>query len=73
MSDLALQVERLRPQLRRHSREATVLVEDDEADIDEIWRELTITSDNLFVLLHRARLRLRDCLQARWFDTATVE
>jgi len=37
---------------------------------DEICRELAITSSNLFVLLHRARLRLRDCLQARWFDMA---
>ena len=41
-----------------------------ELDADEICKELAITSSNLWVLLHRARLRLRDCLQARWFDGA---
>lgn len=35
---------------------------------DEICKELAITSTNLWVLLHRARLRLRDCLQQGWFD-----
>ena len=39
-----------------------------ELDSQEICRELAITPANLWVLLHRARLRLRDCLQARWFD-----
>ena len=118
-------------QLRRHTREATVLVDDDGEDLDDLlfqadghWRvaprdwgdpdaacsqrqffdvlqaccdnlppvqarvfmmrewleleseeichELAITTGNLWVLLHRARLRLRDCLQARWFDTAAI-
>jgi RNA polymerase sigma-70 factor (ECF subfamily) len=39
-----------------------------ELDTDEICKELTITTTNLWVLLHRARLRLRECLQAGWFD-----
>jgi RNA polymerase sigma-70 factor (TIGR02943 family) len=39
-----------------------------ELDTDEICKELKITSTNLWVLLHRARLRLRECLQQRWFD-----
>ena len=34
----------------------------------EICRELQISATNLWVLLHRARLRLRGCLQQRWFD-----
>jgi RNA polymerase sigma-70 factor (ECF subfamily) len=117
-------------QLRRHSREATILCDDDETDIDELlfaadghWRdqpqdwgnpeaclgqrqffevletcmeklpatqgrvfmmrewlelstdeickELSITSTNLWVLLHRARLRLRDCLQQSWFASVS--
>lgn len=116
-------------QLRKHSREATVLVDDDGEDIDELlfasdghWREppaiwaspeaslgqreffdvlqacidhlpavqgrvfmmrewldletdeickeLQITTTNLGVLLHRARLRLRECLDLRWFGSA---
>ena len=39
-----------------------------ELETDEICKELQITSTNLWVLLHRARLRLRTCLQQRWFD-----
>lgn len=38
-----------------------------ELDTDEICKELGLTSTNVFVLLHRARLRLRACLQTRWF------
>lgn len=36
-------------------------------ETEEICRELAITPNNLWVLLHRARLRLQLCLQARWF------
>jgi len=39
-----------------------------ELETDEICKELTITATNLWVLLHRARLRLRECLQAQWFN-----
>lgn len=39
-----------------------------ELDTEEICKALDITSTNLWVLLHRARLRLRDCIQLRWFD-----
>jgi RNA polymerase sigma-70 factor (TIGR02943 family) len=39
-----------------------------ELDAAEICKELAITSTNLWVLLHRARLRLRECLQRQWFD-----
>ena len=36
-------------------------------ETDEICKELQISPTNLWVLLHRARLRLRECLQLRWF------
>lgn len=39
-----------------------------ELDSGEICTQLAISAGNLWVLLHRARLRLRDCLQLRWFD-----
>jgi RNA polymerase sigma-70 factor (ECF subfamily) len=34
----------------------------------EVCQELAISSANLWVLLHRARLRLVRCLQIHWFD-----
>ncbi len=39
-----------------------------ELETDEICKELAITPTNLWVMLHRARLRLRECLQKNWFD-----
>lgn len=38
-----------------------------ELDTEEICKELAITSSNLWVLLYRARLRLRECLDLNWF------
>lgn len=34
---------------------------------DEICNEMAVSSANVWVLLHRARLRLRECLQQKWF------
>jgi RNA polymerase sigma-70 factor (ECF subfamily) len=38
-----------------------------ELDADEICAAVGITSTNLHVTLHRARLRLRECLENHWF------
>ncbi len=38
-----------------------------ELDADEVCKTLNITSTNLYVQLHRARLKLRECLQLNWF------
>ena len=43
-----------------------------ELDSDEVCQALAITPSNLWVLLHRARLRLRDCLQQHWFGDAAT-
>lgn len=34
---------------------------------EEICEVLSITANNLWVMLHRARLHLRQCLEANWF------
>lgn len=39
-------------------------------ETDEICNTVGITSSNVFVQLHRARLRLRECLNQRWFAQA---
>lgn len=41
-----------------------------ELSSDEICKELALTPTNLYVQLHRARLRLRECLQLNWFGQA---
>lgn len=38
-----------------------------ELDSDEICKELRITANNLWVILYRARMSLRECLQQHWF------
>lgn len=40
-----------------------------ELDAADICKQTGISATNLWVLLHRARLRLRACLEARWFGT----
>jgi RNA polymerase sigma-70 factor (ECF subfamily) len=40
-----------------------------EMSSEEICKELALTPTNLYVQLHRARLRLRECLELNWFAT----
>lgn len=40
-------------------------------DTAEICKDLGITTSNLFVTLHRARLRLRECIQVNWLEQAS--
>ena len=39
-----------------------------ELESDEICKELTITANNLWVILYRARMALRHCLEENWFS-----
>jgi len=38
-----------------------------ELESEEICKELTITANNLWVILYRARMALRECLEQNWF------
>lgn len=38
-----------------------------EIESNVICQEIGITSTNLYAMLHRARMRLRECLQLKWF------
>jgi RNA polymerase sigma-70 factor (ECF subfamily) len=40
-----------------------------ELESDEICKELAITSTNLWVILYRARIALRQCLEQSWFTS----
>jgi RNA polymerase sigma-70 factor (ECF subfamily) len=44
-----------------------------ELETDEICKELAITSSNAWVLLYRARLRLRECLDLNWFGKLAAD
>jgi len=39
-----------------------------ELSSEEICKELTITANNLWVILYRARMSLRECLEMNWFS-----
>ncbi len=38
-----------------------------ELESDEICKELSITPTNLWVIMYRARMSLRECLEQNWF------
>lgn len=44
-----------------------------ELETDEICKELAITPANVWVILYRARVRLRECLDLNWFGNAAVK
>lgn len=43
-----------------------------EMSSEDICKELSLTPTNLYVQLHRARLRLRECLELSWFNTRSA-
>jgi len=43
-----------------------------ELSVEEICKDLDLTPTNLYVQLHRARLRLRACLELNWFAKPNV-
>jgi RNA polymerase sigma-70 factor, ECF subfamily len=40
-------------------------------DTEEICKILNVSETNLWVILHRARMRLRQCLEIHWFGSKT--
>jgi len=43
-----------------------------ELDTGEICRQLGISTSNCWVILHRARMGLRECLENRWFQGEAI-
>jgi RNA polymerase sigma-70 factor (ECF subfamily) len=56
-------------------RVATVFMmrEMDEIESKEICETLAISDSNLWVMLHRARMALRECLAINWFENPEVQ
>lgn len=55
-------------QLNDRQREVFVMRELEDQNAEEFCNSLDISSSNLWVLLHRARLQLRRCLEANWLN-----
>jgi hypothetical protein len=66
-------IERIRFKVHAFRRQFRInpLREMDELETDEICRMLTISPSNLWVMLHRARIALRECLEVNWFAEKT--
>lgn len=47
---------------------AFTLREIEGTDTEEICKVLNVTETNLWVILHRARMQLRRCLESTWFE-----
>ncbi|RMF71858.1 MAG: hypothetical protein D6744_17425, partial [Planctomycetota bacterium] len=45
----------------------------DDCSADEVCKLLGISATNLWVLLHRARARLRACLETNWFEAGEAK
>jgi len=52
---------------------AFILREIDGLDTREICKVLDITATNSWVMLYRARMALRGCLEINWIDEAASE
>jgi len=61
-------IERCMGRLPVKTARAFMLREVMELSTEEICKELAVTQTNCWVLLHRARLGLRECLEALWFS-----
>ncbi len=42
-------------------------------EADEVCRETGLSTANYWVTMHRARLRLRECLEIRWFNDSKAQ
>ena len=61
--------EKCRKKLQQLQQNVFVMKYMDDLDSDEICKELGITPSNYWVLIHRAKLGLRACLEKNWVNT----
>lgn len=63
-----LVLERCLKKLPEKTAHAFTLREFDEMETRDICKILKISATNLWVMLHRARIQLRECLEINWFE-----
>lgn len=54
--------------LPAHVKQVFVMREIDRVESEEVCNILTMTSTNLYVVMHRARKMLKDCIQKSWME-----
>ncbi|MEZ5197761.1 MAG: sigma-70 family RNA polymerase sigma factor [Bacteroidales bacterium] len=55
--------------LKEIQRMAFVMKHMEDLDTDDICKELNITASNYWVIMHRAKLQLRKCMETNWFNS----
>mgnify|MGYP000187149999 CR=1 FL=1 len=50
--------------------EAFVMRVMDDLEVEHLCKVLSATSTNIWVMLHRARTRMRGCMESNWFETS---
>jgi len=61
-------LERCLQKLPVHTAHAFMMREIDKMSTQQICKNLDVTATNLWVMLHRARLQLRECMEKNWFE-----
>jgi RNA polymerase sigma-70 factor, ECF subfamily len=60
-------------QLPERTAQVFLLREVDGVSSEEICKDLSVSANNLWVMLHRARIALRRCLEVHWFGHAKTK
>jgi len=61
-------LENCKKKLQQQQQAVFVMKYMEDMDADEICKALNITSSNYWVLIHRAKLGLRACLEKNWIN-----
>lgn len=65
--ELAMALKNCIEKLAQNQRQLVVLKMLEEVEVEKICKELQITTTNYWVIIHRAKLQLRSCLEQNWF------
>lgn len=71
--DFVSQLQSCMDKLPEKLRQVFILKNVDDLSTDEICDFLSINADNVWVILYRARLRLRKCVDVNWFNRSDVK
>lgn len=66
-AELSNIVERCSAKLNAAQKTVFIMKYVDELDSSDICQQLSITANNYWILLHRAKVQLRACLEKNWF------